>query len=178
MDDVRLLALAESKALQLNIQPHSMKEVLEHCVQSFKPQAEHKGVSLVVTTPPDMPAVLADRTRITQVVGNLLQNAIFHTVSGGEVRVSAQQAAADRIRVVVQDAGVGIPEKDLPLVFERFYRVDRSRATASGGSGLGLAIAKELVESHGGIIYAESTLGKGSRFVFELPLAGPLSAEL
>jgi len=175
VEDVRLLALAESKALHLDIQPHSVMEVLERCVKGFQPQAESKGVSLAMAINPDLPTMPMDRTRIAQVVGNLLQNAIFHTPSGGEVTISARQSAGNRIHVAIADTGAGIPAEDLPLVFERFYRVDRSRATATGGSGLGLAIARELVEAHGGVIHAESTLGKGSCFVFELPLAGPLS---
>ena len=177
VEDVKLLALAESRALHLDIQPHSVVEVLERCMESFQPQAELKGLSLEITVAPDVPATPMDRTRIAQVVGNLLQNAIFHTPSGGEVTISARKVASDRISIVVTDTGPGIPEESLPFLFDRFYRVDPARDKATGGSGLGLAIAKELVESHSGVIYAESKLGKGSRFVFELPLSGPLSTQ-
>lgn len=174
VEDVRTLALAESRALHLNIQPCSVTEVLERCVESFRPQAESKGLSLTTAVDPDIPATPMDRTRISQVVSNLLQNAIFHTPSRGEVTISARKVARDRISVAVTDTGPGIPDEDLPFLFDRFYRVDPARDTATGGSGLGLAIARELVEAHGGVIYAESTLGKGSRLVFELPLMSPL----
>lgn len=175
VEEVRLLALAESRALHLDIQPHSVVEVLERCMESFQPQAELKGLSLEITVAPDIPATPMDRTRIAQVVGNLLQNAIFHTPSGGEVAISARKVASDRISIVITDTGPGIPEESLPFLFDRFYRVDPARDTATGGSGLGLAIAKELVEAHGGVIYAENNIGKGSHFAFELPLTDPLS---
>lgn len=174
VEDVRLLALAESGALHLDIQPHSVVEVLERCMESFQPKAELKGLSLKITVAPDVPDTPMDETRIAQVLGNLLQNAVFHTSSGGEVAISARKVAFDRISIAVTDTGPGIPEESLPFLFDRFYRVDPARATAAGGSGLGLAIAKELVEAHGGIIYAESTLGEGTHFVFELPLISPL----
>ena len=175
VEDVRLLALAESRALHLAVEPHSVAEVLERCVESFRPQAELEGLSLRISVDPDISTAPMDRTRIAQVVGNLLQNAIFHTPSGGKVTISARKVAGDRVSIAVADTGSGIPDEDLPLVFDRFHRVDRARSTVTGGSGLGLAIARELVEAHGGVTYAESDLGKGSRFVFELPLTVPLS---
>ena len=174
VEDVRTLALAESQKLQLDIQLHSITEVLEHCVEDFRPQAESKGISLTVLIDPDIPATPIDRTRISQVVGNLLQNAISHTPSSGEVTVLARKTDHERISISITDTGSGIPEESLPFVFDRFYRADQARATDTGGSGLGLAIAKELVEAHGGIIHAENNIGKGSRFVFELPLMSPL----
>jgi signal transduction histidine kinase len=115
-----------------------------------------------------------DRTRIAQVVANLLENAIFHTPEGGMVTVLAEAigpAPGRRARVTVADTGEGLPKEDLALVFERFYRVDPSRARRTGGVGLGLTIAKQLVEAHDGTIAVERTPGEGSRFVFELPLA-------
>ena len=120
--------------------------------------------------PPDFPLVEMDRTRIAQVVGNLLENAISHTPEGGLVSVTSEVTTNGWARVSVADTGTGIPADDLPLVFERFYRVDPSRTRSTGGAGLGLTIAKQLVEAHGGSIHAESEPGKGSRFVFELPL--------
>jgi two-component system sensor histidine kinase BaeS len=114
-----------------------------------------------------------DRTRIAQVVGNLLENAILHTPEGGRVTVAAETVDATVARVTVADTGEGIPPEVLPQVFERFYRADPSRARATGGAGLGLTIARQLLEAQGGTIRAESTPGEGSRFIFELPLAQP-----
>ena len=111
-----------------------------------------------------------DRTRISQVVGNLLDNAIFHTRKGSSVTVSADVTNDRTASVTVADEGEGIPPEVLPQIFERFYRADPSRARSTGGTWLGLTIAKQLVEAHGGSIRADSTPGRGSRFQFELPL--------
>jgi len=169
VEDVRTLALAESHKLQLDIQPHLITEVLERCVEDFRAQAELKGISLTLLTDPDIPPIPIDRTRISQVVHNLLQNAIYHTPSGGEVTVSARKTDHERIRVSIADTGPGIPKKSLPFVFDRFYRDDQARAIDTGGSGLGLTIAKELVEAHGGEIWVKSKKGRGSTFFFSLP---------
>ena len=111
-----------------------------------------------------------DRVRIEQVLANLVDNAIRHTPSGGTVIVAAR-LEADSVRVEVTDTGQGIPTDALPHVFDRLYRVDPSREKGTGGSGLGLTIARQLVEAHGGTIWAESEEGAGSRFGFDLPLA-------
>jgi signal transduction histidine kinase len=169
VEDVRTLALAESRKLQLDIQPHLITEVLEHCVEDFRAQAELKGISLTLLTDPNIPPIPIDRTRISQVAHNLLQNAIYHTPSGGEVTVSARKTNHERIRVSIADTGPGIPEESLPFVFDRFYRADQARAIDTGGSGLGLAIAKELVEAQGGEIWVEAKKGRGSTFFFSLP---------
>jgi signal transduction histidine kinase len=111
-----------------------------------------------------------DAHRIGQVLRNLIENAITHTASGGNITVGANIKENNTIEVNVTDTGEGIPPEELPLIFERFYRVDKSRTRATGGSGLGLTIAKRLVEAHGGKITAQSEVGKGSRFVFTLPV--------
>ena len=110
----------------------------------------------------------ADAARIAQVTGNLIENAVFQTPEGGGVRLSAE-AEEGSVRVAVEDTGPGIEPGELERIFDRFYRVDPSRTRATGGAGLGLTIARQLVEAHGGVIYAQSTPGVGSRFVFELP---------
>ena len=102
--------------------------------------------------------------------GNLLENAIQHTPRGGRVQVELTESASAKATVTVTDSGEGIPAHELPHLFERFHRVDPSRARSTGGAGLGLTIAKQLVEAHGGIIYAESAVGQGSRFIFEIPV--------
>ena len=171
VEDLRLLALAEGGALDLNLEPNSLDEVISPSVEAFRARAEAKGVNLSLQVSPGLPLVILDRTRIAQVVGNLLENAFHHTPEGGVVKVSAAATGAGRARVTVEDSGEGIAPEEIALVFERFYRVDPSRSRATGGVGLGLTIAKQLVEAHGGTIHAESTHSQGSRFIFELPLA-------
>ena len=170
VEDLRLLAQVEGGSLGLNLAPDSMPEVLRRSVEAFRARAEAEGVELSVYTPADFPLVTMDRTRIAQVAANLLENAIRHTPSGGRVEVRLDEAALAKATVTVSDSGEGIPTQELPNLFERFHRVDPSRARSTGGAGLGLTIAKQLVEAHGGTIHAESALGQGSRFVFELPL--------
>jgi signal transduction histidine kinase len=176
VEDLRLLALAEAGTLYLSREPDSLEDVLRRSVEAVRPRAEARGIAVFVNVPPEFPMIEIDRTRIAQVVANLLENAIQHTPESGELRVLAE-VVAPSARVTVADTGKGIPPEDLPNVFERFYRVDVSRSRATGGVGLGLTIARKLVEAHGGTIRAESILGKGSRFIFELPLADSKSTQ-
>jgi len=170
VEDLRLLAQAEAEDFQLDIEPDSLDEVAGRSVEAFRARAESRGIALKLEGTSDMPMIALDRTRIAQVVGNLLENAVRHTPSGGEVTVSVGAERGSVATVTVADNGEGIPADELEHVFERFYRVDRSRARTTGGTGMGLTIAKKLVEAHGGAIRVESTIGAGSRFVFELPL--------
>ncbi len=173
VEDLRLLALAEAGALHLNLRAESLEALLGEAVEAFRPRAEVKEIQLSLEVAPDLPPVSLDRTRIAQVVSNLLENAILHTPQGGAVTVAAQRQGSlvqdSLVEVAVSDTGPGIPRQDASLVFERFYRVDRSRARATGGAGLGLTIARQLVEAHGGTIQVASQVGAGSRFVFTLP---------
>ena len=111
-----------------------------------------------------------DWQRVNEVLHNILENAVAHTRKGGTIKIGASQKGK-WVDVSVSDTGEGIPAEDLPHIFERFYRVDKSRARATGGSGLGLTIAKRLIEAHGGMIVVQSKLGEGSRFSFTLPVA-------
>jgi signal transduction histidine kinase len=111
-----------------------------------------------------------DYQRISQVIHNLLNNAITHTPSGGSIHISVKQVDM-MLSVSVIDTGEGIPPSDIAYVFERFYRVDKSRARSGGGSGLGLTIAKRLIEAHGGTIGVQSEIGKGSNFTFTVPIS-------
>ena len=137
-------------------------------MDALRPRAVAKGVTLGLDTASSLPVLDLDATRISQVVGNLLDNAVTHTPEGGGVTVSAQ-ASAHAVEVQVADTGPGIAPEDLPRVFDRFYRADPSRSRSTGGTGLGLTIARRLVEAHGGTIDVESMVGRGSRFVIRLP---------
>ena len=170
VEDLRLLALAEAGSLRLHPQRQSIAEVLTSVETAFRPRAEAKAITFQVDLPPEIPAVMIDRSRIEQVVQNLVENSITHTPDGGRLTISVARSELG-VRVVLADTGRGIPPDELPLIFERFHRVDPSRSRATGGAGLGLTIAKQLVEAHGGRIWAESTSGQGSRFIFELPAA-------
>lgn len=176
VEDLRLLALAEAGTLRLNREPDSLAAVLRRSVEAVRPRTEAGGISLSLEIPAEFPLVEMDRTRIAQVVGNLLENAILHTPQGGQVTVLAEVIETNAARVTVADTGEGIPPEELPQIFERFYRVDPSRTRSTGGVGLGLTIVKQLVEAHGGGVRAESTPGNGSRFIFELPLVMPSSS--
>ena len=130
--------------------------------------AERNGLTLRDECPGGLPSVAADSARISQVMMNLLHNAVKFTPAGGSITVSARARDAE-VEFSVKDSGTGIPAGDLSRIFERFYKTDRSRA--SEGTGLGLSIARHIVEGHGGRIWAESAEGKGSEFFFTLPIA-------
>ena len=170
VDDLRLLAAAEARELPLQREPTPVKEIVDRVVASFKPSAEAASVRLEAEIDDGLPSLHLDRVRMEQVVANLVDNAIRHTPSGGTVVVAAT-TEDDSVRVEVADTGHGIPTDALPHVFDRLYRVDPSRERGTGGSGLGLTIARQLVEAHGGTIWAHSEEGSGSRFGFDLPLA-------
>ena len=168
--DLRTLTQANAGKLNLNRQPISPHEVLRQAFAAFEYQAAQKGVRLEMqSTNGTLPAITVDETRMAQVLGNLLSNALRYTPSGGRVTLGAAASDGDRVTLTVQDTGPGIAPEDLPFVFNRFYRADKSRAEESGESGLGLAIAKALVEAHGGQIEAQSALDKGTTFVIHLP---------
>ena len=171
VDDLRLLAQSEARELRLDLEPASVADLIDHLAASFRPRAEANAVRLTTDVAVDLPDVTIDRLRISQALGNLLDNAIRHTPSGGSVIVSAH-CQDDVVRCEVADTGEGISPEELPRVFDRLYRIDRSRERETGGSGLGLTVARQLVEAHGGTIWAESEQGSGSRFGFDIPVAG------
>lgn len=169
VEDLQELSRVEAGQLSLRRRPVSVGESLEPVLARLGPQFREKGVQLVVEVPRSLPRVLADPDRIGQVLTNLLGNALQYTPAGGRVVVRAW-ATEGEVAVSVADTGIGIPSEHLPFVFDRFYRVDRSRSRAGGGAGIGLTIAKGLVELHGGRIWAESPgAGQGSTFTFTLP---------
>ena len=168
VEDLRLLAQVESGDLLLDVARVSPEELLRSCIDAVRPRADAKTVALTIDVDPDLPALEIDGARISQVVGNLLENAITHTPQGGAVTVSAR-AESGHVEVSVGDTGPGIAPEDLPRVFDRFYRADPSRSRDTGGSGLGLTIARRLTEAHGGTIAVNSVPGGGSRFSVRLP---------
>jgi two-component system phosphate regulon sensor histidine kinase PhoR len=162
------LSRIESGRVPLNLVPTRPIDIVRPAVERLQLQVDRSGLSLQVDCREDLPAVMADASRVQQVLVNLLHNAIKFTSPEGEVNVSAIRQE-QWVQFTVSDTGIGIAPEDLPRIFERFYKVDRSRA--SSGTGLGLAIARHLVEAHGGRIWAESEPGKGSTFYFTIPLA-------
>lgn len=178
ISDLRLLSLAEAGELTLEKGRTNASDLIRRVVEHFKPLADQKQVSLTSEIQSDVPDILIDSDRITQVMNNLLTNALRYTPTSGNITIRVSGTLNNEfIRVSVTDTGTGIAPGDLPFVFDRFYRADKSRARTSGGSGLGLAIVKQLVEAHGGQVIAESpvfTSKEGSSFgtciSFTLPL--------
>lgn len=170
VDELQELSLAEAGELRLVYQAEDIAKLVKQAVTSWQPKIAAKEISLSLDLPDNLPLVNIDWQRVNQVLHNLLENAVAYTRKGGNINV-AVMTQGDWVEVSVSDTGEGIPAEDLPNIFERFYRVDKSRARATGGSGLGLTIARRLVEAHGGKITVQSKLGKGSRFSFTLPIA-------
>ncbi len=170
VDDLRQLALAEAGQLPLNLQVVDARALIHMTLNKFCAAGESRGIVLSATTGDDLPSVRTDADRLTQVLQNLLTNALQHTSSGDQITLSAEPMNAGAIvRISVSDTGNGIACANLPYVFDRFYRADGSRSVRTGGTGLGLAIAKSFVEAMGGTIGVESQEGAGSRFWFALP---------
>ncbi|MCL4303809.1 MAG: HAMP domain-containing protein [Anaerolineae bacterium] len=170
VNDLQELSRVEAGAFKLDCHPLAISDLIQRTTTHLRPQFEEKSVSLNLNLPPNLPPVLADHDRISQVLLNLLGNALQYTPGGGTVTISAAIQQPELI-ISISDSGIGIPAEHLPHLFNRFYRVDKSRSRAGGGSGIGLTIAKHLVEAHGGHIRAESAgEGKGSTFSFALPL--------
>jgi len=172
VDDLQELSRVEARAYPLEIQPIHITDFVTTTLKRLSTQAAIKHIELHAELPGDLPAVLADTDRITQVLTNLVDNAVHYTPQGGQVTVSAKRDG-DHVQIRVADNGIGIPQEHLSHLFSRFYRVDKSRSRqAGGGSGIGLTIAKYLVEAHGGRIWVESEgEGKGSCFNFTLNIA-------
>jgi len=169
--DLEELSRAEAGQIPLHRRALSVIEMVSPAVERLRPQFEDKQVALAVEAPPDLPTAWADPGRITQVLLNLLGNALQYTPPGGQVTVRAWQEN-QALLIAVQDSGIGLDPQHLAHIFERFYRVDKSRSRAGGGSGIGLTISRHLVEAHGGRLWVASPgAGQGSTFTFSLPLA-------
>ena len=180
LDDLLDLSNIELERAPLQIRSVTAADIVRQAAAMLTPQANQKSIQIVTTIPADLPPVLADRDRLVQILVNLLDNAVKYTPVGGSVTLRAtvlpalgdQEAPAQsRMEIVVEDTGIGIPQKDLPRITERFYRVDKARSREMGGTGLGLAIVKHLVEAHAGTLVIESEPGKGTRIRVHLPMA-------
>ncbi len=174
IDDLFELSRIDAGALVLAPEPTSVADLVSETLGRMAPQAAARGVELGGHAAPDLPLLPLDARQIGRVLVNLVDNAVRHTPSGGRVEVAACRAegmdgTGGAVRVEVTDSGVGIAPDDLPHVFERFYRGDKSRSREHGGAGLGLAISKGIVEAHGGHIWAEAAHPHGARVAFTLP---------
>jgi signal transduction histidine kinase len=168
IEDLRTLTRAEADRLPLDLGPVDLAALVQRVTADFAPLAQDQGIMLTATAAPNLPSVRADAGRLRQVLANLLANALRYTPQGGWVTVDA--AARDAaVRIAVCDTGPGLTPEQAAHVFERFYQTDDARRRDEDGSGLGLAIAQELVRLHQGRIWVESTVGQGSRFIFEIP---------
>jgi histidine kinase len=172
VNDLQELSRVEAHAYELDFRSMDLSTLVHSVAKRLSPQFESKRITLDLELPAHLPHVRADEDRAIQVLTNLTGNALQYTPEGGNIKISARQLK-DEIQILVQDTGVGIPPEHLVNIFDRFYRVDKSRSRqAGGGSGIGLTVARALVEAHGGRIWAESAgEGQGSTFSFTLPAA-------
>lgn len=167
--DLLTLSKLDYGRMELRMTRFSLSDLLQKVANAMRLTVQDNGHEMIVDAPDTLPSIVGDRERIEQVVVNILSNAVKYTPSGGHIRLSAFVPAENRVRITVEDDGVGIPAADVPRLFERFYRVDKARSRAAGGTGLGLAIAKEIVEQHEGKIALASEYGKGTTVTITLP---------
>lgn len=188
IDDLQDLAAADAGALRLHPEPVEIEDLLAHVAAAHQAQAEAAEVRLTVAETDGrgpVPEITADPVRLRQAVGNLVSNAVRHTPPGGRVTLRAygagdgeEKGGREEIVVEVADTGSGIAPENLPYVFDRFWRAEKSRSRRTGGSGLGLAIVRKLVEAHDGRTGVLSTVGEGSVFTLRLPVAGPVEKDV
>ncbi len=171
VNDLRILSLADAGELSINRQTVEPQRLLEEVAALYQYQSQKKKIALELDIASSLPAIEADPGRITQVLTNILDNALRHTPEGGRIILSAR-GANGQVELAIQDSGPGLKEEDLRRIFDRFYRTDASRqrdGDSPAGSGLGLAIAKSIVQAHGGQVSAESEAGRGLKVIVSLP---------
>jgi signal transduction histidine kinase len=173
ISDLLDLARIEEGSMNWRFEKVSFEELILHSLAGMGPLFENKALRVTTAFSPGLSVISGDRDRLVQVVTNILSNAVKFTPPGGAIRIAARQEPAPQARLVVEisDTGIGIPAQDLELIFEKFHRSGDQLTSAIDGTGLGLAIARQIVEFHGGRIWASSEHGKGSTFTFTLPLA-------
>ena len=170
--DLMTLSQIELKRTKFQIESYYINEVIAECVDSMIPIAEKKSISIAFERAPERTEAFCDSEAVHQIITNLLDNAIKYTPEGGRITVGAgpRPGSPEYVEILVRDTGMGIPEHELPRLFERFYRVDKARSRELGGTGLGLAIVKHLVHAQGGDVRVASEAGRGSTFSFTLPV--------
>jgi signal transduction histidine kinase len=169
--DLRDLSLAEAGQLKLYQNPTELGEFIFAEIASVQTRCQEKQISITAELPKGLPLVLIDKDRIRQVLHNLVDNALRYTSEGGSIEISAAYDKPRWVTVSVSDTGAGITRRDLPHVFDHFYKADRSRQRGHGGAGIGLAMVKLVVELHGGTVWVKTHKGKGTTFYFTLPVA-------
>lgn len=171
--DILELSKIESKREPLQFSPVELETLIDQTVHVMKAEARKKNIEIKTDVAPGL-FIEADEDRLRQIIINLLSNGVSYTPEGGSVSIEAEpfmdEMEEEKVRIKISDTGMGIPKKDLPRIFERFYRVDKARSRSSGGTGLGLSIVKHLIELHKGSIRVESEVGTGSVFIIELPV--------
>jgi two-component system phosphate regulon sensor histidine kinase PhoR len=170
IEDLLNLSKIESGKLDLKIGSCRLDEIADRILSELRKQAKDRGVEIKKDIPVGLPEMMADRAALSQILFNLVDNGIKYSKENGFVEIAAFEKG-DFVQVDVEDNGVGIPEEDLPRIFERFYRIDKARSRELGGTGLGLSIVKHLVQEQGGEVSVQSELGKGSKFSFIIPKA-------
>lgn len=168
VNDLRMLSQVDAGELSLNPQKLNPHQILEHAAELFQHHAHQQNITLSIKEGEPVPAIFVDEARMMQVMDNVISNALRYTPAGGKITLSAQSSPGG-VELLIQDNGSGIPTEELPLVFNRFHRADKSRHSESGESGLGLAIVKALVEAQKGRVWAESTMGQGTTIHLEFP---------
>lgn len=168
IDDLFQMAQIDAGGLQLNLAQNSIRDLISETLESFSALAKKQEVTLLGSADQNVDPIWMDAGKMGRVLNNLVNNALLHTPPGGTVELNAHRTGS-QVEVTVKDSGEGIQPDDLPKIFERFYRSEKSRSRTTGGAGLGLAIAKGIVEAHGGEIEVESEPGKGTQFKFRLP---------
>lgn len=169
VDDLKDSFNSNEQGLVLNKMNFNLSEEIKEMVTTFMPVFYEENIAINENIDKDI-TVYMDRDKIKQVIYNLLSNAVKYTESGGQIDLTINRPESNQVVITVKDTGVGIPSEQVPLVFNRFYRIDGSRSIETGGMGLGLAIVKNIVEEHGGVISVKSVYGKGSEFKIELPV--------
>jgi signal transduction histidine kinase len=169
VNDLRMLSQADAGELHLSLQPVAPRQLLERASELFQHHAERQNVQLALKVEEKLPEIQVDESRLMQVMDNLISNALHYTPEGGRIILGAKKKE-HTVELTIQDTGSGIPTEEIPLIFNRFHRVEKSRHAESGESGLGLAIVKALVEANGGQVWVESEEGKGTTMHLVFPI--------
>ncbi|MEM7343660.1 MAG: HAMP domain-containing sensor histidine kinase [Chloroflexota bacterium] len=170
VNDILEISRIETGRVKLNLEPLALLDIIDEVILSFDGQLAQKAMNMILELPDQLPDVYADRSRVIQILVNLIGNAWQYTPEAGEIRITANIVKDQFVQIDVSDTGVGIPPEDVEYIFDRFFRSERTEIQVVDGSGLGLAITKSFVEMLGGEIWLESTLDVGTTFSFTLPL--------